>query len=212
MELEDFKNIYQKKEGATPLRSAEELASLVKRKSTTAIEKVVRNLRMELIFGTVLCVILSVYVFRMPGSYILPYLAGLIIVFMIIQTLVYIPVFKRIKHLHDNNQASTRMWLKSLIDYLERFIKLYIRSMMVTIPAGAVFGGFIGYNSASRSEPDPAVPDLLNSEDPAVLIIIIIVCILLFIGTFFFLRWAVRQMYGKHLECLKAAYQELGEE
>jgi len=124
MELEDFKNIYQKKEGATPLRSAEELASLVKRKSTTAIEKVVRNLRMELIFGTVLCVILSVYVFRMPGSYILPYLAGLIIVFMIIQTLVYIPVFKRIKHLHDNNQAATRMWLKSLIDYLERFIKL----------------------------------------------------------------------------------------
>jgi hypothetical protein len=212
MELEDFKNIYQKKDGAQPLRSLEDLASLVKRRGTTAIEKVVRNLRMELIFGTVLCVILSVYVFRMPGSYILPYLAGLIIVFMTIQTLVYIPVFKKIKHLHDNNQSSTRMWLRSLIEYLERFIKLYIRSMMITIPAGAVFGGFIGYNAASREEPDPAVPDLLNSDDPAVLIIIIILCVLLFIGTFFFLRWAVHYLYGKHLKALKAAYQELGEE
>ncbi|MFN6379829.1 MAG: hypothetical protein ACK4WD_11165 [Flavobacteriales bacterium] len=212
MELEDFKNIYQRKEDSQTLRSAEELTALVKRRSTTAIEKVVRNLRMELIFGTVLCVVLSVYVFRMPGSCILPYLAGLIIVFMIIQTLVYIPIFKRIKNLHDNNESSTRVWLKSLIDYLERFIKLYIRSMVIAIPAGAVFGGVIGYNSAGRKEPDPAVPDVFNSEDPAVLIIIIIVCVLLFIGTFFFLRWAVREMYGKHLECLKAAYEELGEE
>jgi hypothetical protein len=104
------------------------------------------------------------------------------------------------------------MWLRSLIEYLERFIKLYISSMMITIPAGAIFGGFIGYNAAGREEPDPAVPDVFNSEDPAVLIIIIIVCVLLFIGTFYFLRWAVREMYGKHLECLKAAYQELGEE
>lgn len=212
MELEDFKNIYQKKEGTDVLRSANELASLVKKESTTAIERVVRNLRMELIFGTVMCIVLSVFVFRMPGSYILPYLAGLIIVFMVIQTLVYIPVFKKIKHLHDSNQASTRKWLKSLIDYLERFIKLYIRSMMIAIPTGAVFGGFIGFNAASREEPDPAVPDLLNSQDPAVLIIIIIVCVLLFIGTFFFLRWAVHYLYGKHLKALKAAYQELGEE
>jgi hypothetical protein len=212
MELEDFKNIYQKKDGAQLLRSAEELTALVKRRGTTAIEKVVRNLRMELIFGTVLCVVLSVYVFRMPGSYILPYLAGLIIVFMIIQTLVYIPIFKRIKNLHDNNESSTRVWLKSLIDYLERFIKLYIRSMMITIPVGALFGGFIGYNAAGRKEPDPAVPDVFNSEDPAVLIIVIIVSVLLFIGTFFFLRFAVHYLYGKHLKSLKAAYQELGEE
>lgn len=212
MELEDFKNIYQKKEEAQPLRSAEQLASLVKRRGTTAIEKVVRNLRMELIFGTLLCVVLSVYVFRMPGSYILPYLAGLIIVFMIIQTLVYIPVFKKIKHLHDNNQSSTRLWLKSLIEYMERFIKMYVRSMMITIPAGAVFGGIIGYNSANRAEPDPAVPDLLNSEDPTVLILVLILGVLLFIGTFFFLRFAVHYLYGKHLKALKAAYKELGEE
>ncbi len=212
MELEDFKNIYQKKEGVQPMRSAEELASLVKKRGTTAIEKVVRNLRMELVFGTVLCLVLSVYVFRMPGSYILPYLAGLIIIFMIIQTLVYIPVFKKIKHLHDNNQSSTRLWLKSLIDYMERFIKMYVRSMMITIPAGAVFGGFIGYNSASRAEPDPAVPDLLNSEDPTVLILVLILGVLLFIGTFFFLRFAVHYLYGKHLKALKAAYKELGEE
>lgn len=206
MELEEFKNLFNKQSSIAPKESAAEISKLIHKKGKSAIEKVMRNMMLELGFAVVAAGASLVFALLYKGATSFKWFAAIMIVVLVLQTLLFIPVYRKIKKLRDQQSDSLKVWLKSLVNAVETFLNFYKRSMLISMPIAMLIGGYIGYTIADEPQ-DPMVPYLEMNGIPDWAKLVLVIGVL--VGVYYYLKWALHHLYGKYLNQMKAGLKEL---
>jgi len=206
MELEEFKNLFNKHNSSLPSESAAEIARIIHKKGKSAIEKVLRNMMIELAFAVIAAGASLVFVIQYQGATSFKWFAAIIIMVLILQSLLFIPVYRKIIKLRDQQSDALKNWLQSLVDTVETFLNFYKRSMLIAMPIAMLIGGYIGYTVADEPN-DPMVPyfEMAGIPDWAKFALVIGVLI----GVYYYLKWILHYMYGRYLNQMKAGLKEL---
>ena len=143
MELEELKSIWKNSEPVFQPKDEKEIASMLKGKSISIIDKLKRNVWFELIMTIVAAVGLLVYALSLPAGGI-KWISISLILMCLAFTFVYV---KKIILLNRFNPANEtiRENLVSLIDNLTSYVKFYKRSYTILYPVyfclGLLFAG-----------------------------------------------------------------------
>ncbi len=208
MDLDEFKSLLNRQPVAG--HSEQELKAILRKKGDSALDKVIRNLKMELLFGAVLILILGIVALLTPDSKIIRGLGIFLLVMLVAQYLLYRPIGIRLRSLRASTDQDLRHWLESLHATLSLFVKYYQLSMVILFPVGLIIGGIIGYNAAG----DPNEP-LVPQGEPNLMISIAVLgfSLVLLAGSWWFMKWAIQYLYGQYLKQLETLIAELrGEE
>jgi hypothetical protein len=201
MELEELKSIWKSSEPAFHPKDESEIASMLKGKSISIIDKLKRNVWFELIFTIAISIGLLVYAFLLPSG-----AAKWISISFILMTLVYTIVYvKKLILLNSFNPANDniRANLVSLTESVSSYLKFYERSYAILYPfyfcLGLLFAG-IERGAEAFFE---------NLAKPRTILLLTAVA-----GLFFFLstkaaNWYLRKLYGNHLEKLKTLLNDI---
>src|SRR5688572_9301172 len=126
MELNELKDIWKKTDARFQPKAESELASMLKRNSTSVVMKLKRSVWFELIFTFVSGIVLLIYALTLPSGA-LKWTSVSIIAVFVPYTFYYIKkliLLNNFKGGDDNLKAN----LERLVDNLESYLKFYKRS------------------------------------------------------------------------------------
>lgn len=201
MELEELKSIWKNHEpGFHPLADTE-IASMLKRRSLSIVDKLKRSVKFELILTLSASVALLVYALALPSGA-LKWMSVSIIGMCLAYTIYYV---KKLILLHQFDPASKniRANLTSLIQNLSSYLRYYKRSYTTLYPiyfcVGLLFGGM------ERG----ADQFFDNLTKPLTIIYLVVMSILFYFLSTKFTDWYLKKLYGNHLEKLKRLLDDL---
>jgi hypothetical protein len=209
VELENLKDIWKQHIDPTIDKQnieKSEIERLLKGRSTSILEKLKRNLLLEIaMFGVCLLLVAAVpfYFNSKPVT----------ILFVVAVVFIFIPYFiyyikkynelKRFSVFHNDIKTS----LQSLILQLEKFLKIYFYGSLLLAP----FSVFISA-LACLYEMKALGFLLFFDEFSKETLSLILSCALFFtLLSYPVLKWYIRKLYGQHIETLKAYLKELEE-
>jgi hypothetical protein len=212
MELDDFKNIFREKTQSNSSKSKEEIETLLHKKSTSALEKIMRNMVVEIAISFLVCIVLAIALISIKPSGIPLLLAVLTMAAVFIQLAFFYPSFQKFRQLHKSGSENLIIWLNELIETLENFIKAYHRYIAWGMPLGGLVGGTIGYMESDKDLPIPTLSlDFIQSKFLYIAIVLAI-AIIMFRITYWFAYYTVKKLYSRYLDALKASKEELMKE
>ena len=173
MELDELKNIW-KQNPPFPHKKAEEIAAMLKSKSSSIIDKLKRNVWLELLLTDLVGIGLLVYAFSIPNGRLKWMIISILVVFFLY----------------------TFYFIKKLL-LLNRFAQGYKRSYAILYPVYFIIGLLFvavekGFDQFIHSITQPK----------ALLYLIVMSLVFLFASTWF-VRWYLRKLYENHVEKLK---------
>jgi hypothetical protein len=211
MELDDFKNILNSKVNELKLKSQEELQSVIEKKTTTAIQKVLRNMLVETGISVVLTLALSVN-FLLQNISSFSIIVSLIVwITTIVQIVIFYPHYRNLKSLNKDAVGNTKMWLKSLITLVSAFIKTYKRLIAILMPIGMLIGMIIGYQAGKTNDPEYAFLEIPGTDSNTGLWVLIAVVAMLYAIIYLLVVLVIHLLYGKYLKALKATLVQIEE-
>jgi hypothetical protein len=212
MELDDFKNIFREKAQGNSSKSKEEIETLMHKKSTSALEKIMRNMVIEITLSFVVCIALAIALLSIKPAGIPLLLAVLTMAAVFIQVAFFYPSFQKFLQLHKSGSENLIIWLNELIETLENFIKAYRRYIAWGIPLGGLLGASIQLMDTKSEIPVPTID--FEPNVPAALSILILLgfAVVLFGATYWLAYYTVKKLYSKYLDGLKASREELMKE
>lgn len=210
MELDEFSALFNARFDESPVqKSIDDIAQQIKSRSGTALDRILRNLLIEIGVAFACIIGMSVVAYRIP-SITLHWLAGAVWVLSIIQIAAFSWQYKQLKATALPMAVDLRSHLQQQIRVIERFVTMYLAFCLVSIPVGFILGGILGYTIASQKRTDP----FLNPIDklhpgPLGLLIIAAGTAAFLIGVVYFFKAYIRWLYGRHLHQLKSCLAEL---
>jgi len=195
MELEELKSIWKNCEPVFQPKDEKEIASMLKGKSISIIDKLKRNVWFELIMTIVAAVGLLVYALSLPAGGI-KWISISLILMCLAFTFVYV---KKIILLNRFNPANEtiRENLVSLIDNLTSYVKFYKRSYTILYPVyfclGLLFAGI-------ERGAEAFFESLMR---PRSILLLTALSGLLYFFCTKVADWYLKKLYGNHLEKLK---------
>ena len=201
MELEELKSIWKNSEPVFQPKDEKEIASMLKGKSISIIDKLKRNVWFELIMTIVAAVGLLVYALSLPAGGI-KWISISLILMCLAFTFVYV---KKIILLNRFNPANEtiRENLVSLIDNLTSYVKFYKRSYTILYPVyfclGLLFAG-IERGAEAFFE---------NMMRPRSILLLTALSGLLYFFCTKVADWYLKKLYGNHLEKLKTLLSDI---
>ena len=212
MELDDFKNIFREKAPGNSSKSKEEIETLMHKKTTSALEKIMRNMVIEIALSFVVCIALAITLLYIKPSGLPLFLAALTVAVVTLQAAFFYPSFQKFRLLHKSGSENLIIWLTELIDTLEKFIKAYHRYIAWGLPLGGLIGGVIGYMESDEELPIPTISlDFIQSKFLYILILLLI-GFLMFRLAYWFAYYTIKKLYSKYLNELKESKEELSKE
>ena len=209
IELEDLKNIWSSKiENDIGQQSIEKekIRDLLNKRSTNIIDKLRKNLLLEIIMFCV-CLLLIACVTIYLHTKEINILFVIVIAFIFIPYLIYyIKKYRELKKFFSFNQ-DIKSSLQSLIIQLEKYLKIYFLGSILLTPIYVFLSGFaILYEMK-------ALGFLLYFDvfSSATLSMILSFALLLTLLSYPIMKWYIRKLYGQHLEKLKDCLKELNE-
>ncbi len=198
MELDEFKQTYQLFGSSFHQKSKEELQKILHSQADTVVEKIKNSLKLEI--GFVVCFSLFVvYVLvTFHGGY-FKLLALLILGFSLLFTSYLLILFNKVKAYYTASH-SVKDNLKQLIDIINRFIRLYFQFTMAFVPVACILIPVI----IIADEGNAAI-----SVTPSNMLIYCTASLVWCVLMYFFTRWYVQSLYGKHLHYLRNHLMEL---
>jgi len=203
MELEELKSIWKNGEPVFQPKDETEIASMLKKRSLTVIDKLKRNVWLDLIFTLVVSVGLLVYVLTLRNGALKWASISILIVF-VVYTFYYI---KKLILLNRFNPAdeNIRAHLESLIDTLSGYLKFYKRSYSLLYP---IFFCLLLVLFGLERGAEKFVENLTNS--PTIFYLIVMAGFYFFLATYV-TNWYLKKLYGNHLEKLKGLLNDIHE-
>ena len=201
MELEELKSIWKSNEPTFQPKDDKEIATMLKGRSVSIIDKMKRNVWFELIFTILVSVGLLIYAFTLPSGA-LKWTSTSFILMCLGYTIFYV---KKIMLLNRFNPAKENMRanLVTLIDNLSSYLKFYRRSYTIFYPVyfcvGLLFGAIEQGTEAF----------LENIIRPKTIILLTAFTALLFFLSTKFTNWYLKKLYGNHLEKLKTLLNDI---
>ncbi len=201
MELEDLKSIWKNSEPDFDLKNEQEIASMLKGKSMSIIDKLKRSVWFELLFAIVLSIALLLYALSLPKGA-LKWTSISLLLMCLAYTIYYIKKLTLLTHAQrrsENLHDTITLLIKNLTSYL----KFYKNSYAILYPVFFLLGLLFG---AMERGTDQYIAFI--SKPTTVLYL------LLFAGIFFLIssrlaNWYLKKLYGNHLEKLKSLLNEL---
>jgi hypothetical protein len=195
MELEELKSIWKNSEPVFQPKDEREIATMLKGRSISIIDKLKRNVWFELILTIVVAVALLVYALSLPSGG-LKWTSISFILMCLGATFYYV---KKIIMLNRFNPANENIRgnLISLIDNLTAYLKFYKRSYTVLYPVYfcvALLFGAIERGAEAFFE---------NLMRPRTIILLTFLTGVLFFVSTWFANWYLKKLYGNHLDKLK---------
>ena len=195
MELEELKSIWKNSEPVFQPKDEKEIATMLKGKSISIVDKLKRNVWFELVITIVAAVGLLVYALSLPtGSF--KWISISLILMCLAFTFVYV---KKIILLNRFNPANEtiRENLVSLIDSLTSYVKFYKRSYTILYPVyfcvGLLFAG-IERGAEAFFE---------NMMRPRSILLLTALSGLVYFSCTKVADWYLKKLYGNHLDKLK---------
>ncbi len=193
MELDELKNIWKQ---SPPFvhKNTEEIASMLKSKSTSIIDKLKRNVWIELIFTDVVGIALLVYALRIPSGSIKWMIISILVIF-------FLYTFYFIKKLLLLNRFEPGQDIKSNLELLAarltEYLSFYKKSYAILYPVYFIIGLLF---VAVEKGMDKFIDSI--TQPKSLLYLIVMSLVFLFSSTWF-VRWYLKKLYGNHVEKLK---------
>jgi|GEM_PF-1595186 len=207
MELDELKNIWSDNiENDIQNQAIEKskIQEMLKRKSSSIIEKLRRSLLLEIaLFSICLVLIAAVPIYFQNKEVTLLCLA--VIVFMFIPYFVYYyKKYKELAHFSSYHQ-DVKTNLKLLITQLEKYLNIYFWGSLLLTPISGFFSGFAVLYELK------ALGHLLYFDifNAATLAIIMSFALLLTLISYPIMKWYIKKLYGRYLDNLRDCLNEL---
>jgi cobalamin synthase len=212
MELEDIKNLLNRKlENEQVNKSANDIAVLLHKKTSSVITKLKKSLLFEIVFsGFALLIFLYVSVFSKYNS--IQIYFTFFTVLLLAMIIVLVLLYKKVNTLskaHLNKPVKQN--LESIHKILNEFIKRYFQLTMLLIPVCFIFSAYLGYQDGKKGITITEVEkfnSLFQTKDQ--LSIFLIVYIIVFsLAAYYFTKWYLNKLYGRYLKNLEECIKEL---
>jgi hypothetical protein len=202
MELEKLKELWDDSRNSSIPFNEDELNQILNKSSRRPIEIIKRNLKIEVAFG-----ILSYcfFIWVVSNQVVSTILYFDIILLVVAGILYSIYVFYKNKLLNKMECMSCEVKsnLNLQLGFLEKLVKLYFKVGNTFVLLTYLIAGAIGYTTAESNA--VSIPHYLE-----VLIFIFIGAVFLIIN-YYFSRWYLFTLYGKHIQKLKNILYEMDE-
>lgn len=208
MELDELKyQLNQKLATDHASRSNEDIALLLKKKTSSVISKLKRSLIIELALCVLFLAAMSYVCFATKYWTIRLYF-GVFSGLMVLFTFVLYYLYKRTDKLSASDQP-IKSNLQSIVTLLQEFVKRYFQFTMALLPVCFVFSLFL-----SNAEPID-IPEIdkfaihFFTAKWQVLVFLGVYMIVLGVVLYYFTKWYLKKLYGNYLAELKKYVEEL---
>jgi len=201
MELEELKYIWKNNEPEFQPKDEEEIALMLKGRSMSIIDKMKRNVWLELIFTVIVSFVLLIYATTLETGAPKWTSTSLILLF-IVYCFYYVKkltLLNRFSGVNENIRDNIEMLVKNLTDYL----KFYKRSYAIIYPIYFCLGLLFGALERGTGK----YIEFLSR--PSTLLPLLAVAIVFFFTSTWLASWYLRKLYGRHLDKLKDLLNEL---
>ncbi|MGC3946307.1 MAG: hypothetical protein QM762_17610 [Chryseolinea sp.] len=201
MELEELKSIWNSSAPTFQPKDAGEIASMLSRKSVSIVDKLKRNVWVDLIVTTLTSLGLLSYALTLrPGA--LKWASISILSTLLLYVFYYV---KKILVLNRFNPVTNNVRgnLEALINKLSGYLLFYQRSYTVLYPIffGAVLL-FVGIELGTQRF-------LENLQRPATIIMLLVLAGVYYVLGTRVVKWYLNRLYGRHLDKLKALLTDI---
>lgn len=207
MELEEFKHLFNAHTQRMQGESTDSIRKMIHSRGQSAVSRILRNMTLELAFALLLLIGVVVFALLNQNSNLIRGFALFILLVSALQVMYFIPIYKKIKKLGELSSQSLKTWLQQLIDAVESFLRFYKLSLNIGIPISMLFGGYLG--SQAANDPTETVGDLIGPPGQISIATASVLVVLSLVAAHYFLKWTIRQLYGRYLDQLKDCLKEL---
>jgi hypothetical protein len=194
MELDDLKAIWKNNEGFQP-KNETEIAAMLKGSSKSIVNKLKRNVWVEIIFTLVAGLALLVYALTLENGS-LKWTSISILVLFVGYSFYYTKKLLLLARF-DPGKGNLKVNLNELITSLTGYLKFYKRSYTILYPVYFCLGLLFAAMERGTQE----FLRIISKAD--VLVYLIASASLFFIFSSWLTNWYLKKLYGNHLEKLK---------
>lgn len=209
IELEDLKNIWSSKienDIGKQTIEQEKIRALLKKKSTSIIDKLRKNLLGEIIMFCVCLVLVACVPIYLQTKEVFIICALIITLIFVPYLIYYVKKYNELKRFFSYNQ-NIKSSLQLLISQLEKYLNIYFwGSLLLTPISGFLLGFAILYEMKALG-----FLIYFDAFSSANLSLILSFALLLTLLSYPIMKWYIRKLYGQHLEKLKDCLKELNE-
>jgi Ca2+/Na+ antiporter len=198
MELRKLKELWDGSSNSSIPINEKELNQILNKRSRRPIAIIKRNLKLEMAFGILFYCFFIWIVSNQAVSIILYFDIILLVVAGILYS-IYVFYKNQLLNKMECMSCEVKSNLNLQLGFLEKLVKLYFKVVLLTY----LIAGAIGYIT-SESETD-SIPHYLE------IMIFITIGAVLFLINYYFSRWYLFTLYGKHIQKLKNILYEMDE-
>jgi hypothetical protein len=201
MELDELKSIWKSSEPTFQPKGENEIATMLKGKSISIIDKLKRNVWFELVFTVVASIGLIVYALSLPSGA-AKWLSISLILMCVAFTFVYVKKLRLLNRFNPANE-NIRENLVSLIENVTGYLNFYKRSYAIMYPLYfciALLFAFIERGADAFFE---------NFMKLRTILPLTAIGALVFFLTTKMANWYLKKLYGNHLEKLKSLLSDI---
>lgn len=205
MELEQFKSELNRLLSAPDdHKTTTEMEQMLRGRSQSALDKIRRNMWLEIVFGVVLIGGVGVAGWAYSST-LIRVLAAFAMAFTAVQAVGFWVYEKKIYR--EKMPVSLREQLSRQIEQVNAFIKMYFRFSLVVFVGGLVLGANMGYQIALKQINDPLEP-FLASISGRLWFTIPLALAMIALG-WWIIRWWIQFAYGQYGAELRRCLAEL---
>ena len=203
MELENLKHVFLDHLNKPAVQPAStDIGKLLKRKSVSQVASLKTNLKAELAVAIIFC-LLPVYIL---AAYKGQYLSALGLIFILAAAMFIRNIMLLLKAINRYQTAANaiKQHLQLLVAILKKFRRLYILSSMLVLPLFSGIAALLIHLDNLQKDPLFYQPASASTT-----VMYILFSALWAVAMYFFTRWYVEKLYGKHTKQLQAYLEEL---
>ncbi|MFN6228293.1 MAG: hypothetical protein ACK4YH_08195 [Bacteroidota bacterium] len=202
MELRKLKELWDGSSNSSIPINEKELNQILNKRSRRPIAIIKRNLKLEMAFGILFYCFFIWIVSNQAVSIILYFDIILLVVAGILYS-IYVFYKNQLLKKMECMSCEVKSNLSLQLGFLEKLVKLYFKVGNIFVLLTYLIAGAIGYIT-SESETD-SIPHYLE------IMIFITIGAVLFLINYYFSRWYLFTLYGKHIQKLKNILYEMDE-
>ncbi len=186
---------------------ATDIKDLIKKRSLNSIERLQRNILIELIVGSLAVIVLTViticYPFRLIGLYLV-----IPLIYAALSFLYFGWKYKGMRKLKVLPDTSIKTYLENMLDWINNFSNIYFRLNLVLMPFAILVAIIIALNV--KNGVDIFKSGIFEEFNTALIIAaLIIYTAVIFLISYPILKWYTGKMFGNHIARLRNSLNEL---
>ena len=201
MELDELKSIWKNNAPGFQSKDESEIALMLKKQSTSIIEKLKRSVWFELIFTTMGGIALLVYALTISHGVLKWFSVSALILF--VGYLFYYGKKLMLLNRYGMANENIKSNLELLVNNLDSYLKFYKRSYTILYPiCFCLMLLFIGLERGA----DEFITAITKPEK---IVTLILLAVFFFFCSTWLTKWFLKKLYGNHVEKLKCLLRDL---